>query len=127
MPSFCVEYIKILSLFNHSYISVLSNSLSWSTDDLFGLRLDSFTISIRVVKCFKAWTYAYLAKTFMTQNNKYLTLLFLEDNDSISAKCAAKVLSVNLAQTILFLNFLITGLCNSSTSFSFTLTPDLVF
>ena len=37
--------------------------------------------------------------------NKYLTFLFLEDNDPISAKSAAQLLSLNLAQTLLFLIF----------------------
>ena len=45
-------------------------------------------------------------------HNKYLTLLF-EGNNFISAKSAAKILSLNLAQTIVLLNFLITSLCNS--------------
>ena len=54
-------------------------------------------------------------------NNKYLTYLFFEDNDSISAKSEAQILSLNLAYTFLLLNFLITGLCNSSASNSFRL------
>ena len=65
-------------------------------------------------------------KTSMT-HNKYLTFLFLEDNDSISAKSAAQILSLNLAYTFLLLNFLIAGLRNSSASCSFTLIPDPVF
>ena len=60
-------------------------------------------------------------------HNKYLTFLVFEDNDSISAKFAAQILSLNLADTFLLLNFLITGLCNSSASCSFTLTPDHIF
>ena len=51
-------------------------------------------------------------KASMT-HNKYLTLLLFEGNNFISAKSAAKILSLNLAQTIVFLNFLITSLCNS--------------
>ena len=43
--------------------------------------------------------------------NKQLTFLFVEDNDSISAKSAAQI----------------TGLCDSLASCSFTLTHDLVF
>ena len=38
-------------------------------------------------------------------HNEYLTFLFLEDNDSISAKSAAQILSLNLAYTILLLDF----------------------
>ena len=53
-------------------------------------------------------------------HNKYLTFLFLEENDSISAKSAAQILALNLALTFLLLNFLITGLCNSLASSSFT-------
>ena len=49
-------------------------------------------------------------------HNKYLTFLFFEDNDSISAKAAAQILSFNLAQNSLFFYFLVTGLCNSSAS-----------
>ena len=60
-------------------------------------------------------------------HNKYLTFLFFEDNDPISAKSAAQILSLNLAYTFLLLNFLITGLCSSSASCSFTLIPDPVF
>ena len=60
-------------------------------------------------------------------HNKYLTFLFFEDNDHISAKSAAQILSLNLAKTFLVWNFLIIGLCNSSASCSFTLTPGPVF
>ena len=63
---------------------------------------------------FKGLTHAYLMKTSMI-HNKYLTFLFFEDNDPISAK------------TFPLLNFLITGLFNSSASCSFTLIPDPVF
>ena len=59
--------------------------------------------------------------------NKYLTFLFFEDNDSISAKSAAQILSLNLAYTFILLNFLITGLCNSLASCSFTPIPGHVF
>ena len=59
-------------------------------------------------------------------HNKYLTYLFLffAGNDSISANRAAQILSLNLSYTFLLLNFLITGLCNSSASCPFTLIPD---
>ena len=60
-------------------------------------------------------------------HNEYLTFLFLEDNDSISAKSAAQILSLNLAYTFLLFDFLITGLCNSLASGLFTLIPDPVF
>ena len=60
-------------------------------------------------------------------HNKYLTFLFFGDNDSISAKSAAQILSLNFAYLFLLLNFLITGLCSSSASCSFTLLPDPVF
>ena len=53
--------------------------------------------------------------------NKYLTFLFFEENDSISAKSAAQIFSLKLAYNFLLLNFLITGLCNSLASCSFTL------
>ena len=60
-------------------------------------------------------------------HNKYLMLLLFEESDSISAKSAAQILSLNLAYTFLLLNYLIACLCNSSASCSFTLTPDPVF
>ena len=78
------------------------NSLPWAGHNLFGLRLDAFTILIIALRTvlpflsFKGLTYAYLVKTPMT-HNKYLTLLFFENNDSISAKSAAQILSLNFA------------------------------
>ena len=45
---------------------------------------------------FKCLTDAHLGRKSMT-HNAYLTFLFLEDNDSISAKSAAQILSLNLA------------------------------
>ena len=59
--------------------------------------------------------------------NKYLTLFLFQDNDPISAKSDAQILSLNLAETFLFLNYLSAGLCNSSASCSFTLALDPVF
>ena len=53
-------------------------------------------------------------------DNKYLTLLFLEDTDPISAESPSQILSTNLA-------FLISGLCNSSVSCQFIFTPDSAF
>ena len=38
-------------------------------------------------------------------NNKYLTLVFYLDNDSISAKSAAQILTSNLAYASLLWNF----------------------
>ena len=49
-------------------------------------------------------------------HNKYLTLLFFVDNDSILVKSAAQTLSLNLEYTFLLLNFLIIGLFTSSPS-----------
>ena len=65
-------------------------------------------------------------KTSIT-NNKYLTPQLKEDNDSVSAKSPAQMLSLNLEQTFLILNFLINGLCNSCASSIFTLAPNPVF
>ena len=53
-------------------------------------------------------------------HDRYLTFLFFEGNDSISAKSAAQILFLNLAYTFILLNFLITALCNSLASCSFT-------
>ena len=60
-------------------------------------------------------------------HKKYLTFLFLENNDLISAESTAQILYLNLAKTFLLFIFFITGLCNSSAICSFTLTPDPVF
>ena len=60
-------------------------------------------------------------------HNKYLIFLFFEDNDSISAKSATQRLSLNLGETFLLLKFLITGLCSSSPSCSFTIISDPAF
>ena len=45
---------------------------------------------------FKGLTNAYLVKTSMTQN-RYITFLFFEDNDPVSAKAGAQILSLNPA------------------------------
>ena len=69
---------------------------------LFGLWLDSFITSMKTLKTvlpflyFEGLTREYLEKASMT-HNKYLTFLFLEDNDPISGKFAAHILSLNLA------------------------------
>ena len=57
-------------------------------------------------------TQAYFMKTSI-MHNKHLTPQFLEDNDLISAKSAAQILSLNFAYILVLWNFLITGLCNS--------------
>ena len=53
---------------------------------------------------FKGLTHPYLVKKPIT-HDKYLTFLFFEANDSISAKSAAQILSLDLTKTFLFLNF----------------------
>ena len=53
---------------------------------------------------FKGLTHAYLVKTSLV-HNKYSTFSFFEDNDPISAKSAAQILSLNLAETFCFLEF----------------------
>ena len=56
-----------------------------------------------------------------------LIVLFLEDNDPIQARSATQMLSLNISKTFLLLNFLITGICISPVSSSFTLAPHPVF
>ena len=73
---------------------------------------------------FKELTQAYLVKT-STSHDKYLKPRFLEDNDTISVKSAAQILSLNLIYSFPLFNFLITGLSNSSASSSLTLTPSI--
>ena len=125
----------------HYFLAILAsvyckNSLPRLTHNLFGLRLDLckpyyllFMIKIfSIVLPFlpvKGLFHAYLVKTSIT-HNQYLTFLFFEDNDAISAKSTAKILFSNVAYIFLYLNFLIIGLCNYLASFSFTLTPDLL-
>ena len=71
-------------------------------------------------------THAYSVKASMT-HNEYLTAQFLEDNDPISAKSGAQILSLNFEYSFFFffffLNFLITGLRNSRASTSFAVVP----
>ena len=74
----------------------------------------------------KDLTHSCFVKTSMT-HNKYLTFLFTEDNNPISVKSAVLISYFNLVETFLLLNFLIAGLCTSSASFTFELTPDPVF
>ena len=89
-------------------------------DNLFGLQLDSFAISMKAFRTVLHFlSFKGLAHAYLVTHNKYLTLLFFEDNDSISAKSAAKILSLNVAYTFVFSNFLISDLCNSTASCSF--------
>ena len=102
LPSLCVENIEISLLSSHFWISLLHNSLSGPTYNLDSLRLDSFVVLIKAFRTvspffiFQLLTHAYLVKTSMT-HNKYLTFLFLEENDYISVKSGAQILSLNLA------------------------------
>ena len=59
-------------------------------------------------------------------HNKYLKFRFLDYNDSILAKSAAQIFKPDI--DFFPLNVLITGLCNSSASCSFTLisNPDFL-
>ena len=81
------------------------------------LHLDSFNIPVKPLRTalaflsIKGLTQIYLVKTSMT--HKYLTPQFLEDNNTISAKSATQISSLNQALDFLLLSFLITGWCNS--------------
>ena len=55
---------------------------------------------------FKSLSHAYLGKTSMT-HNKYLILLFFEENNPISGKSAAQILSLNLQLVVHLHLFLI--------------------
>ena len=50
-----------------------------------------------------------------------------EDNDSISANFASQILSLKIAETLLLLNSLITGLSSSWPGCSVTHFPGIVF
>ena len=69
--------------------------------------LDKVFIVALYFSSFKSLTRAYLVKTSMA-NNKYLIFLLFEDNDSMSAKSATQILSLNPVYNYLLLNFLIT-------------------
>ena len=58
---------------------------------------------------FKGTTQAYLLKISITHNKYLIPLLYLLNN-SISAKSAPQILSLNVEYTLLFSNFLIIGL-----------------
>ena len=75
---------------------------------------------------FKGLTHAYLGKISVT-HNKYLAPWFLEDDNSILAKYAAQILSLNLAQAFLLLNFLITSFCNFGAGSTLTVAPASFF
>ena len=79
----------------------MKNNFPWSTHSLFGLQLDSFTVSIKPwgnvlgILSVKGLTQLYLLKTSMTYN-KYLTTWFLEDYDPMS-NSGAYILPFNVA------------------------------
>ena len=75
---------------------------------------------------FKSLTQAYLVKA-STTDKKNLTPSYLEDNDLISAKSSALVLSLNPAETFLPLKFLITSLCSSWVNSLYTFAPGPAF
>ena len=87
---------------NLFFIKLLQYSFPGSTHNLFGSQLDLFIIPTKPFRTdlaflsFKGLTQAYTVETFIT-HNKYLTHQFLEENDPISAKSAAEILSLNLA------------------------------
>ena len=82
----CMECIKISLFSKHSCIDLLYSSLTIS--------IKAFKILLPFLP-FKGLTYAYIVKISMG-HNEYLTFLFFEDNDPISAKSAAQILSLNL-------------------------------
>ena len=88
--SLSVEYIK-KSCFSNNYAYAYCKIFFLDQpNNLFGARLDSFTISINTLKTvlslssFKGLKHLYLVKTPLA-HNKYLTFLFFEDKDPISA------------------------------------------
>ena len=64
------------------------------------------------VLSFNGIIHLYLEKTSMTARRYFTPRLNLE-NACISTKLAAHILSIPLTKTLRFLNFLLTGLCNS--------------
>ena len=107
--SLSVEYISVLWSCNQDFIDILQNSLPLSTHILFGLRPDLSNIF-----------WKELLKISRIHNKKRIPLLNLLIN-CISAKSAHQILSLDELYTFRFLNFLITGLCNSFTNCSFCL------
>ena len=80
--------------------------------DCFIILLNALTILIPFLS-FNGTTNAYLLYKSIT-NKKYLIPLFFLLNNCMSAKSTPHILSLNCEYTFLLLNFLITGLRNSS-------------
>ena len=112
--SLSVEYISVLWSCNQDFIDMLQNSLPLSTHILFGLRPDLSNIF-----------WKKLLKISRIHNKKRIPLLNLLIN-CISVKSAPQILSLDELYTFRFLNFLITGLCNSFTNCSFCLISFLI-
>ena len=75
----------------------------------------------------KGISHAYLLKISITHNKTRIPFLKLLD-DCISAKSISQILSIKDEHAFLFLNFLITGFCNSTADslldiFSFLIAP----
>ena len=100
--------------------------LHLSTHILFDLRADLSKIFwkastiLNPFKSFKETTQAYFLKILIKHKKNLIPLLNLHIN-CILAKSAPQILSLNPEQTILFLIFLIIGLCKSSVDCKFCL------
>ena len=116
-PSLCVEYVSIsffflaLILLIYYKICCLYLPIFCMVSDYLHLKCisncNTFFLS------FKGLTHAYLLKIPITHNknlNNFLNLLI----NCISVRSAPQILSIKVERTFLFLNFLIVGLCNSS-------------
>ena len=118
---FCFIFVSSISLVNFLYLKVLKYIFSMS--NILASKIVFFTepltsgILFSISPMFVLGTtivakpqifginHAYLVEASITYN-KYLTPLFLEDNDLISAKFTTQILSLNVAKTFLLLNFL---------------------
>ena len=111
--------LVLVFLFNMANTNLFT--LSLSTHILFGLRFDSskffWKTSVIVIHflSFKEITHIYLLKISITHNENLNNLLNLLIN-YISARSVPKILSIKSECNFFLLNFLIIGVCNSSTS-----------
>ena len=127
LPSLCVQHIKVWLSCNNYCISLLWNSLPWSTHILFGLQSASFTISISslrtalLVLLFKDFNHAYIYLWHIINSQHFYSLkTMIPFQLNLLHKYCLQIWDIPL----FFFDFLLTGFCNSSASCWLTLTAD---
>ena len=126
-----------LIFLSHDFTDLLQNSLPLSTHIFFEFLLDCFKtfwealVIVIPFLFFKKITFAYLVKISITRNRKRIHFLNLINN-YISVRSVPQLLSIKGDFTFLLLDFLIVGLCHSSSNLwsdilSFLIPPSEVF